>query len=976
VSGAGGRSGIVPAMSDTPPAPGPIEEATVLAVVGELISAVGDGRGLGNLHLDASLERELGLGSLERVELLGRLEARLGVVFPEEALSVADTPRQLVALARRARGEGDSDMSEREGPKRHVAEDISLPTEPPPPAPTEARTLVEALEHHVARAPGRVHILLLREDGSEEAITYAALRRDAGRVAAALRQRGLRPGGKVAIMLPTSRGYFAAFVGAQLAGGVPVPLYPPFRLDRIAEYIQREAKILDNAEAEVLITFARAARVAELVRDQVPALGQVVDVDEALADASLDTSVAADLGPDDTALLQYTSGSTGDPKGVELTHANVLANIRAAAEGCGLRGDDVMVSWLPLYHDMGLVGGWLMNLYFGTPTVILSPVTFLARPERWLQAFSKHRGTIACAPNFAFDLCVKRVPAEAIAPLRLGQIRALLNGSEPILPATLDRFAAHLAPAGFRKEALFCAYGLAENMVAVTFPPPGRPPLIDRVDRAVFEATGEARPAAEDAPETEVLQFVGCGSAVPRHEVRIADEAGATLPDRRQGRILFRGPSTFKGYYRNPEATAKVKLADGWVDSGDLGYMVGGELFISGRVKDLIIKGGRNYYPHELEAAAGAVAGVRQGCVAAFAVRDEASGTESIVVVAETKEERPEVRAALQQKIGEAIAASVGIPPDRVVLTAPGAVPKTSSGKIRRSDTRRLYLAGELGRSQGSFARQAAGLYLRGLPRRARAAAHRAGEVAYGGYALGAFGGALAASTVAGRLIPSGAPLRRFSRKAAQTTLAAIGLRPRVTGLENMPEGPCILAPNHCSYLDPFVLLAALPDTARFVVKGECRDNRAFGPLIRRAGHVLIERLQAERALAGLEAVAALLREGAPVIVFPEGTFSREAGLRPFKLGAFRLACEAGVPVVPIALRGTRTALQDGTWLPRHVPIEVEVLPPIAPTGKTLTDIVRLRDLTADAIAAHIDEPRLHAVMVAGIQGLDPSERG
>lgn len=963
-------------MPDTPLSP-QAEEAAVLAAVSELISAVGDGRGLGNLGLDASLERDLGLGSLERVELIGRLEARLGVTLPEEALSAADTPRELLALVRRARGEaGAAGMSQGAGSEGHVLGAARLPAEPPAAPPADATTLIEALEHHAARTPGRLHVLLLREDGSEEPITYAGLRQAAGRVAAALRRRGLRPHGKVAIMLPTSRGYFAAFMGALLAGGVPVPLYPPFRLDRIAEYIQREAKILENAEAEILVTFARAARVAELVRDRVPAIGQVLDVEEALADKSLDTPVAADLRGDDTALLQYTSGSTGDPKGVELTHANVLANIRAAAAGCGLGPTDVSVSWLPLYHDMGLVGGWLMNMVFGTPAVILSPVTFLSRPERWLQAFSSYGGTIACAPNFAFDLVVKRVPPEQLAGLDLSRVRALLNGSEPILPTTLDRFAAHLAPAGLRREALFCAYGLAENMVAVTFPPPGRGPVVDAIDRVAFERHGEARPAAEGAPAGEVLHFVGCGRAVPGHEVRIAGERGEPLPDRVQGRILFRGPSAFKGYYRNPEATARVKLEGGWVDSGDLGYLVGGELFISGRVKDLIIKGGRNYYPHELEAAAGGVAGVRQGCVAAFAVRDEAAGTESIVVVAETKEERVEARAALQQKISEAIAAAVGLPPDRVILTEPGAVPKTSSGKIRRGDTRRLYLAGELGKTQGSFARQAAGLYLRGLPRRARELAGRAGELAYGGYAVGTFGGMLAAATVAGRLIRAGAPLRRFSHRASLAALTAIGLAPRVTGRENMPEGPCILAPNHCSYLDPFVLLAALPYDLRFVVRGDCRDQRAFGPLLVRAEHVLIERLQAERAVAGLGEVAARLRAGARVVLFPEGTFSREAGLRPFKLGAFRLACETGVPVVPIALRGTRDALRDGSWLPHHVPIEVQVLPPIAPAGASLADIVRLRDATADAIAAHIDEPRLHAVMVAGLMGLDPSERG
>jgi 1-acyl-sn-glycerol-3-phosphate acyltransferase len=962
-------------MSDTPPAPH-ADEAAILAAVSELISAVGDGRGLGNLGLDASLERDLGLGSLERVELIGRVEARLAVKLPEEALSVADTPRQLLVLVRKARGEGEAEVARGSGPEGHVLGAARLPHEPPAPPPAEARTLIEALEYHAARTPSRLHILLLREDGSEEPITYAGLRQAAGRVAAALRRRGLRPQGKVAIMLPTSRGYFAAFMGALLAGGVPVPLYPPFRLDRIAEYIQREAKILENAEAEILVTFARAARVAELVRDRVPAVGQVLDVDEALADASLDTPVAADLRGDDTALLQYTSGSTGDPKGVELTHANVLANIRAAAAGCALGPGDVSVSWLPLYHDMGLVGGWLMNLVFGTPTVILSPVTFLSRPERWLQAFSTYRGSIACAPNFAFDLIVKRVKAEQLAGLDLSRVRALLNGSEPILPATLERFVAHLAPAGLRREALFCAYGLAENMVAVTFPPPGRGPWIDAIERVAFEQHGDARPAAADAPVGEVLHFVGCGAAVPGHEVRIADERGEPLPDRKQGRILFRGPSAFKGYYRNPEATARVKLPGGWVDSGDLGYTVNGELFISGRVKDLIIKGGRNYYPHELEAAAGAVPGVRQGCVAAFAVRDEAAGTESIVVVAETKEERPDARAALQQRITEAIAAAVGIPPDRVVLTGPGAVPKTSSGKIRRTDTRRLFLAGELGKEHGSFARQAAGLYLRALPRRARALAGRAGELAYGSYALGTFGSMLAAAIVTGRLVRAGAPLRRFTHRASLAALTAIGLAPRLSGRENMPEGPCILAPNHCSYLDPFVLLAALPSDLRFVIRGDLRDRPGLGSLLVRAEHVLIERLQADRAVAGLSEVAACLRTGAQVVLFPEGTFSREVGLRPFKLGAFRLACETGVPVVPIAIRGTRDALRDGRWLPHRVPIEVQILPPIAPSGQTLEEVVRLRDQVSDAIAAHIDEPRLHAVMVAGLMGLDPSERG
>ncbi len=965
-------------MSDRPAQPD--LAAGLLQILRDLITTVGDGRGLGNLDLDASLERELGLGSLERVELLGRVEARYGVRLPEEAISVVDTPRQLLRLiesALAARGDGrdhhgdgsspgPTNRSEATGPKGQAR---GLPTDDPAPPPVHAGTLVEVLEYHAQHQADRVHILLLGEDGAEDPITYGELRREAGAVAAALRGLGLPPGGTVAIMLPTGRGYFASFLGAMLAGGVPVPLYPPFRLDRIAEYIAREAKILINANTSVLLTFDRAARVADIVRDHVPAVRHVVSIEDILRDPPPLSTVSAALRPEDTALLQYTSGSTGDPKGVELTHANVLANIRAAAAGCELHGRDVMVSWLPLYHDMGLVGGWLMNFYYGNPTVLMSPVSFLARPERWLEAMDHYRGTISVAPNFAFDLCVRRVAPEVVARLDLSRARALLNGSEPILPATLDRFAAHLAPAGLRPEALFCAYGLAENMVAITFPPVLRRPRVDSVDRRRFEREGLAEPVPADSKQGR-LDFVGCGSAVPAHEIRVIDKQGRPLPERRQGSLQFRGPSAFKGYYRNPEATARVKHPDGWVDTGDLAYLVGGEVFITGRVKDLIIKGGRNYYPHEIEAAAGSVPGVRQGCVAAFAIRDDNAGTESVVIVAETKERAPDQRDQLTRAIGEAVVAAVGIPPDRVVLTAPGAVPKTSSGKIRRSETRELLLAGTLGKSHGSLTRQAAGLIVHGLPRRAAGLARSAAELAYGGYALGAFSAMFSAALALATFVPAGAPLRRFSARSCRAMLRGMGLTPHLLGGENLPPGPAILVANHASYLDAVVLLASLPDDLRFAIKGECRDTRIFGRVMQRCDHVLIDRQAADRSLGGLADLATRLQQGQRIVIFPEGTFSREVGLRPFKLGAFRLACETGVPIVPVILRGTRSALRDGTVLPRHARIEVELRPPIDPEGSGLADFVRLRDRVADAIAARVGEPRLHAVMVAGLAGL------
>jgi 1-acyl-sn-glycerol-3-phosphate acyltransferase len=644
-----------------------------------------------------------------------------------------------------------------------------------------------------------------------------------------------------------------------------------------------------------------------------------------------------------------------------------MANIRAAAAACALTHADVLVSWLPLYHDMGLIGGWLMPFYFGVPTVLMSPLAFLSRPLRWPSALTEYRATCSIAPNFAFDLCVKRIDEQAVGGLDLHRVRAILNGSEPILPATLDRFVARFGPAGFRREALFCAYGLAENMVAVTFPPVSRAPRIDRIHRVTFEAEGRAVPTTG---REDVLEFVGCGHAVPGHEVRVVDEHEHPVAERQQGTIQFRGPSSFKGYFRRPEATAAVKREGGWVDTGDLGYLVDGELFITGRVKDLIIKGGRNYYPHEIEEAAATVEGIRQGCVAAFAVRDETAGTEQIVVVAETRERDALAREMLVGRVIEAVATRVSVPPDRVVLVSPGAVPKTSSGKIQRRESHRLYLAGALDKAHGSVARQAAGLWLRSLPARAGQLARRVGRAIYGGYATAAIVVVCCVALLVGRVFPPGRALRRLARFEARLALGSAGLLPRGHGLERIPEGAAILVANHAGYLDFLVCAAALPAGIRFVIKGELRDATLVGPVLRRVGHVFLDRHSTARSLADLDAVVELVRAGQRVVLFPEGTFSADVGMRPFKLGAFRLACETGAPVVPVAIRGSRKALRDGTWLPRHVPIEVEVLAPIRPEGKEIADIVRLRDRSADAIAERIDEPRLYAadITVPGAQ--------
>ncbi len=487
-------------------------------------------------------------------------------------------------------------------------------------------------------------------------MTYADLARRVRAVAAGLARLGVGPGTAVGIMLPTGLDYFASFFGAQAAGGIPVPLYPPARKSQIEDHLRRQAGILRTAGAVVLVTFSEVLTLARLVGAQLPGLKVTTVADLSAAGAAGATIfLPPPVRAEDIAFLQFTSGSTGNPKGVVLTHANLLANLRAIGKGADIHPEDVVVSWLPLYHDMGLIGCWMGSLYFGMPLVLMSPLAFLARPSRWLTAIHRHGGTLSAAPNFAYELCVNKVPDEEIAGLDLSSWRMALNGAEPVSPEAIRRFTERFSPYGFRPGSLSPVYGLAESSLAVAFPPLGRPPLVDAVEREAFQRGGKAVPAAPEAAAdpAAVLRFVSCGMPLAGHEIRVVDDSGREVGERQEGRLEFKGPSATGGYFRNPEATAKLVHGD-WRDSGDRAYMAAGEVYITGRVKDIIIRGGRNLYPQELEGAVGEVSGVRKGCVAVFGSPDPATGTERLVVMAETREkgeaERETIRQAIQAR--------------------------------------------------------------------------------------------------------------------------------------------------------------------------------------------------------------------------------------------------------------------------------------------------------------------------------------
>ena len=798
-----------------------------------------------------------------------------------------------------------------------------------------------------------MHIFLGDDEGGERPITYGALWRGAGAVAASLRDRKLGRGDTVAIMLRTEEAFFHAFFGVLLAGAIPVPIYPPFRRDLIEDYARRQVGILRNAGARAILTFAEAQRVAAVLSSRVASLRHVVSAADLAVGGAPGHAVTA--SESDPALIQYTSGSTGEPKGVLLSHANLLANIRAIGEAIRVRPDDVAVSWLPLYHDMGLIGCWLGALYFGIPIAILSPLAFLTRPARWLRAIHRHRATISASPNFGFDLCARRIADEELSGLDLSSWRLAMNGAEPVSPATIERFTRRFNSCGFRADAMCPVYGLAEASVALTIPAPGVGPRIDTLARRVFQESGRAEPAGPD--EASPLQFVACGPPLTGHAVRVVDRAGHPVAERVEGRIEFRGPSVTEGYWRNPGATRTVRR-DGWMDSGDLGYWAEGELFITGRQKDLIKKTGRNLYPQEVEEIVGAIPGVRNGCVAAFGVHDPNVGTERLVVVAETRVTGSGERAQLRATVMDRVVAALGVPADAVVMVGPHAVLKTSSGKVRRSATREAYLRGRLGRPACSGAVQWTRLVLGAFGARLRRGIGRIPSLAQLTYL-----GALLLVTVPPLwllvlLTPTGPATDRMVRRWCRLILALSGCSPRLEGEAHLATpGPVILAANHASYLDVVILLAALPVDFRFVAKRELLRAPLVGRVIRKAGHLTVERGQASRSVADAERVTRALRDGQSVLVFPEGTFLRPPGILPFRLGAFKSAVETRAPIIPITIRGARKILPADSWLPAPGPITVVAGAPIAPEDDGWPAMVRLRDRTRAEIVHRSGEP-------------------
>jgi acyl carrier protein len=906
------------------------------------------------ITLDSAFEKDLGLDSLTRVELISRVEKRFELTLPEHSFAEAETARDLLRAVLGAAGPRTA-LSAAEMRPMELGEAAA--------APAAAQTLVEVLDWHVMHHPDRPLIQIYQDENTGEIITYHQLEEGARQVAAGLQQRGIAAAEPVAIMLPSGPDYFFSFLGVLMAGGIPVPIYPPARPSQLEDHMRRHVRILANCLARTLITVVEAKRIAQLLKSQLPNLRQITSLAELKVSGPVPPLPA--LNSNDIAFLQYTSGSTGNPKGVVLTHANLLANIRAMGQVVRAGAEDVFVSWLPLYHDMGLIGAWLGSLYYAALFVVMSPLSFLARPERWLWAIHHYRGTLSAAPNFGYEYCLRRLKDEDLQGLDLSSWRAAFNGAEAVSPDSVQRFDERFAAFGFRSTAMMPVYGLAESTVGLAFPPLERGPLIDRIDRNSFSRSGKATPAATD--DQHALRFASSGPPLPGHQIRVMDPAGHELPERREGRLQFRGPSSTSGYYRNAEKTRQLFQGD-WLDSGDLAYMANGEIYITGRIKDIVIRAGRNIYPHELEQAVGLIPGIRSGRVAVFGTEDVRSGTERLVVLAETHSKDRAEADKLRAEINALATDLVGAPPDDVVLAPPGTVLKTSSGKIRRAASREIYEKGSVGRSQRSVSWQVLRLAMASIMPQIRRSARYATTVSYAVYCWLVY--VLLAPVVwfSATLLP-GFPMRwRVMKKCSQLLAKATATRVKLNGLENLPADgrPYVLVSNHASYLDPYALVAMLPGHFRFVAKAELAESFMVRVPLQHIHTEFVERFDTGKSVRDTRHLSDVLKAGHALVFFAEGTFTRNPGLMPFHLGAFSVAAQAGVPIVPVAIRGTRSILRSGSWFPQRGAIGIEIGPPIDPAGfmrdakkDSWRVAIELRDRSREFILRHCGEPDL-----------------
>ena len=555
---------------------------------------------------------------------------------------------------------------------------------------THASSIPAFLCNAAAQGDPRRGFTFISEEG-EAFYSFEDLAGITSKYAAAMLRQGLRRGDRVVLALPDNAEFVFSFLGAMHAGLVPVPIYPPQGLGKLSFYLSHSQHIVRTSGASMLITSPQIKTIlGSLIGGNLRSIRtvQTLGIDDTKAPP-------ANLTSDDIAFLQFTSGSTAQPKAVVLTYGSLTVNAKCIRDGLALTSDDFACGWLPLYHDMGLIGFVLAPIVNCRSSVLMPPMMFLKRPLEWLRQMTHFRASVSFAPNFAYGLCASRVRERDLEQLDLSNWRVAGCGAEPIQLATLENFSKKFAPVGFKQNAFLYAYGLAENTLAVSFTAVGTQPHVEQVE---IKALTERR-FAKTAIETENVStttVVSCGRPFADHEIKVLDDDGNVCAPRQVGEIVIRGPSMMKGYYNNAEVT-NATIRDGWLHTGDLGFFLDGELFVCGRIKDLIIVSGRNYHPSDIEWVVSDVPGVRRGRVVAFGLQTQLTSekTEQVIVCVESKTNESR-RELLTEDIKARVLEVLGLKLAGVVYLERGSLPRTSSGKLQRNKTRDMYLRGQL----------------------------------------------------------------------------------------------------------------------------------------------------------------------------------------------------------------------------------------------------------------------------------------
>lgn len=549
-----------------------------------------------------------------------------------------------------------------------------------------ATTLNEVLQLRAEFSASTNWLTFYKKDRIESKLSFEQLYRGAQCWSAALFDQNVRPGDRVLLILPTEKAFYEAFWGILETGAIPVPLYPPARIGQMDEYLLMLTGIAADCGTSVLITNSLVAPLLHSLKDHQISLLIANQV------SGQNPIESVRVKPTDIALLQYTSGSTGSQKGVMLNHDNLLSNIRAMGKRLKPSSQDVAFSWLPLYHDMGLIGLMIGSIYYGVPLIAMSPIDFLRKPIRWIHLMSLHRATITAAPNFAYNLLARKAKNQDLEKIDLSNLRIALCGAEPIHVETIDNFIRRFKPVGFSPKAFFPAYGLAENSLAVSFSETGKPPTVKYFNKRILEMEGKA---VEQSLHDGGSAMVSVGCPLDTVEFAILNNKGIPLGPNIQGEVAIKGPSVTQGYYNNRQATINC-VSNGWFLTGDLGFVADGQLYISGRRKDMIIRAGRNYFAEDLEATVSSLPGIRPGGLCVFGTKNHKRGTEEVVVLVESATNIDSGKLVTELKRKMSI--SAGFRPDVVQVVPPRTLPKTSSGKLQRFKARQRYLDGNLNR--------------------------------------------------------------------------------------------------------------------------------------------------------------------------------------------------------------------------------------------------------------------------------------